>query len=148
MKHGKVISGVLGDEAMIRFNRFPAMEFEERMELIRGIEGVSEVVVQDEIMYNRIIEKLHPDYVIHGDNWIDGPMRAIRDNVKQLLEGYGGQVIEVPCTYNENTRRVEMRARERLRMPEYRRKRLKRLLKLCPIVKVLEVHSEIGRAHV
>ena len=46
MKHGKVIAGVLGDEAMIRFNRFPAMEFEERMELIRGIEGVSEVVVQ------------------------------------------------------------------------------------------------------
>ena len=59
MKHGKVIAGVLGDEAMIRFNRFPAMEFEERMELIRGIEGVSEVVVQDEIMYDRIIEKLH-----------------------------------------------------------------------------------------
>lgn len=141
MKYGKVIAGVLGDEAMIRFNRFPAMEFEERMELIRGIEGVSEVVVQDEIMYDHIIEKLHPDYVIHGDNWIDGPMRAIRDNVKQLLEGYGGQIIEVPCTYNENTRRVEMRARERLRMPEYRRKRLKRLLKLCPIVKVLEVHS-------
>ncbi len=141
MKYGEVIVGVLSDEAMVRFNRFPGVEFEERVNLIKGIEGVSSVVVQDEIMYDNIIQKLHPDYVIHGDNWKEGPMKGIRDNVKELLAVYGGQLIEVPYTYNTNTRRMDIRMREKLRMPEYRRKRLKQLIKLCPIVKVLEVHS-------
>ena len=141
MKYGEVIVGVLSDEAMVRFNRFPGVEFEERVNLIKGIEGVSSVVVQDEIMYDNIIQKLHPDYVIHGDNWKEGPMKVIRDNVKELLAAYGGQLIEVPYTYNANTRRMDIRMREKLRMPEYRRKRLKQLIKLCPIVKVLEVHS-------
>jgi len=31
--------------------------------------------------------------------------------------------------------------KEKTAMPEYRRKRLRLLLKLCPIVKVIEVHS-------
>ncbi len=141
MKYGQVIVGVLSDEAMVRFNRFPALEFEERVNMIKRIQGVSDVVIQNEIMYDSIIRKLHPDYVIHGDNWKEEPMKAIRDNVEKLLEAYGGQIIDVPYTYSENTRRMEMRTREKLRMPEYRRKRLKRLLKLCPIVKALEVHS-------
>ena len=141
MKYGQVIVGVLSDEAMVRFNRFPALEFEERVNMIKGIQGVSDVVIQNEIMYDSIIRKLHPDYVIHGDNWKEEPMKAIRDNVEKLLEAYGGQIIDVPYTYSENTRRMEMRTREKMRMPEYRRKRLKRLLKLCPIVKALEVHS-------
>ena len=140
-KYGEVIIGVLSDEAMVRFNRFPAVSFEERINIINGIQGVSKVIVQKEVMYNHIIQELHPDYVIHGDNWVEGPMKAIRENVVQLLEEYGGQVIDVPYTYNENTRRMDTRMKEKLSMPEYRRKRLKQLIQLCPIVKTLEVHS-------
>lgn len=140
-KYGEVTIGVLSDEAMVRFNRFPAVSFEERINIINGIQGVSKVIVQKEVMYNHIIQELHPDYVIHGDNWVEGPMKAIRENVVRLLAEYGGQVIDVPYTYNENTRRMDTRMKEKLSMPEYRRKRLKQLIQLCPIVKTLEVHS-------
>lgn len=140
-QYGEVYIGVLTDEAMIRFNRFPVLSFEERIELVRKIPGIRGVVVQDEIMYDKVIRELKPKYVIHGDNWKTGPMKAIRDNVEKLLAAYGGSIIDVPYTYNENVKRIDARIRERLAMPEYRRKRLRQLLKLCPIVKAIEVHS-------
>lgn len=38
-------------------------------------------------------------------------------------------------------RRIDERIREKLSMPEYRRRRLRQLIGLCPIVKAIEVHS-------
>lgn len=140
-KYGEVIVGVLSDEAMIRFNRFPTIEFEERIDLVRNLDGVVNVIIQEDIMYDKVIHELHPDYVIHGDNWKEGPMNAIRNNVEKLLSEYGGKIIDVPYTHSENVSRIDARVKEKLAMPEYRRKRLKQLIKICSVVKVLEVHS-------
>lgn len=139
--YGEVIVGVLSDEAMVRFDRFPTISFEERMEMVRKIPNVSKVIPQTEVMYDHVIREIHPDIVIHGDNWLSGPLKAIRDNVEQLLLEYGGKIIDVPYTYNENVKHVEDRVKAKLAMPEFRRKRLKQLLKIRPIVKALEVHS-------
>ncbi|MFG6355511.1 MAG: phosphoenolpyruvate mutase [Acetatifactor sp.] len=140
-EYGEVIVGVLDDRAMIRFNRFPTVSFEERVRIVSEIEGVSRVVVQDQIAYDQVIREIRPDYVIHGDNWVNGPMKAVRDRVESALGEYGGEIIDVPYTYNENVKRIDARIREKVGMPEYRRKRLRQLLSLCPIVKTLEVHS-------
>lgn len=142
-KYGDVVIGVLTDEAMIKYLRFPSKSLGERVEMIKQIPGIKDVVIQTEIMYDEIFDTLKPDFVVHGDNWKEGPLTLIRDNVLDLLERNGGQLIEVPYTYNENVARIEKRMKEKLAMPEYRRKRLRQLLKLCPIVKVLEVHSGI-----
>lgn len=140
-KYGEVTVGVLSDEAMVRFNRFPGISFEERFKLAEELEGVSHVVIQKEIMYDDIINGMRPDYVIHGDNWKSGPMKAIRDNVAGLLNTYGGQLIDVPYTYSEDVRHIDAKTKEKLSMPEFRRKRLKWLIGICPIVKAIEVHS-------
>lgn len=140
-KLGRVVVGILSDSAMIRFNRFPTIDFDKRIKIVEDLGIADEIVIQDDIMYDKIIEKIHPDYVVHGDNWKTGPMKAIRDNTEKLLSAYGGEIVDVPYTYNENVRRIDMRIREKLAMPEYRRKRLKQLIGLCPIVKTLEVHS-------
>ena len=140
-EYGKVIVGVLSDAAMIRFNRFPTVSFEERKRMIEDIPEVDEVIVQDSVMYDEVIRKIHPDYVIHGENWLEGPMKAIRDNVKELLKNYGGEIIDVPYTYNEEVRKVEQRMKAKLAMPEYRRKRLRQLIEIRHLVKALEVHS-------
>lgn len=140
-KLGRVIVGVLSDEAMVRYNRMSSISFDERMELVKNIDGVDEVVVQDDVMYDGIVEKYHPDYVVHGDNWLTGPMKAIRDNVEKLITVYGGEIIDVPYTHNENVIRIDTRMKEKMAMPEYRRKRLRRIIKLRPIVKTIEVHS-------
>lgn len=140
-KYGAVTVGILSDAAMIKFNRYPTITIEERRKLVEDTKLADEVVIQDEIMYDEMIARMEPDYVIHGDNWCTGPERAIRQNVIDNLAKYGGELIEVGYTYNENVRKIDANMKERLAMPEYRRKRLRQLLKLCPVVKTIEVHS-------
>lgn len=140
-KYGKLVVGILSDSAMIRYNRFPTVDFAERVRIVEELGIADEIITQDDIMYDKVVAEIHPDYVIHGDNWKNGPEKAIRDNVEKLLEAYGGSIIDVPYTYNENVKRIDRRIREKLAMPEYRRKRLRQLIEICPIVKTLEVHS-------
>jgi len=143
-KYGKVIVGVLSDKAMIRYDRFPTISFEERLEMIKNVDGVDDVVKQDDVLYDGVLNSIKPDYVVHGDNWKQYPQSVIRDNVIKNLEKYGGELIEVPYTYNYEIAKIDSITREKLAMPEYRRKRLRQLLDLCPIVKVIEAHNGLS----
>lgn len=140
-KYGDVIVGVLCDAEMVRYNRFPTRTLAERIHQVEVLPEVARVVVQEEIMYDKVLEGLRPDYVIHGDNWAEGPMLSIRRNVIENLARYGGRLIEVPYTYNEAVKKIDDRVREQLAMPELRRGRLRRLIDMIPIVKTIEVHS-------
>ena len=140
-KYGRVVLGALSDKALIRYNKFPTVSLEERIKLYEALNGVDSVVVQNSMMYSDVIEQLKPDYVVHGDNWSKGPEAAIRKNVIKLLSQYGGELIEVPYTYNDNVRKIDQKLKEKLMMPEYRRKRLRTLIDMCPIVKTIEAHS-------
>ena len=140
-KLGKVIAGVLDDTQMVRYNRFPTKSLEERVAMIKELPGVSETVVQHEIMYDQIFEKIHPDFVVHGDNWDAPEMMAIRANILKLTEKYGGELVEIPYTFNETVHKLDRQMVEKLAMPEFRRARLRKLLKIVPVVKTIEVHS-------
>ena len=140
-KRGKVIVGCLSDEALIRYNRFPTISQEERIKLYRSVNGVDEVVIQNDMIYDDVITLIRPDYVLHGDNWKEGPERAIRDHVEELLKVYGGELVDIPYTHNENVKKIDLQLREKLSMPEYRRKRLRQLIRMTPIVKAMEAHS-------
>lgn len=140
-KLGKVIIGCLSDKVLIRYNKFPTISQEERMRLYRTIPGVDQVVLQEEMQYDDVIALIHPDYVVHGDNWKEGPEKTIRDHVEELLSQYGGQLVDVPYTFNEKVRKIDLQLREKLAMPEYRRKRLRQLIEMTPIVKAMEAHS-------
>ena len=140
-KLGRVVVGVLSDPEMLRYNRFPTRTLAERMEMLRAEDLVDEVIVQEHIFYDEILEKLRPDYVIHGRNWAQGPESALRSNVLACLARLGGELVEPPYTYNEEVVEIDRRMREHLAMPERRRGRLRRLLEIIPIVKTIEVHN-------
>ena len=140
-EYGTVIVGALSDKALIRYSRFPTVPQEERVKLYESLEGVSRVIIQDDYLYDDVIATLKPDYVVHGDNWQNGPERAIRNNIEGLLATYGGTLIEVPYTRSEQARKVDQQLREKLAMPEYRRRRLRQLLAISPTVKVIEAHD-------
>lgn len=53
--------------------------------MYQELEGVDEVIVQNTIMYDDVIKKLKPDYVVHGDNWREGAESVIRENVLSLF---------------------------------------------------------------
>lgn len=141
LKHGELTVGLLTDRAMIRCDRFPTVSFEERRALFEKIPGVKNIVVQDDVLYNDVINTLRPDYVIHGDDWNVGPKKAIRENVLALLSSYGGELIEIPYTVNDEVSRIDRRQREKLAMAKYRTPRLRRLIELSKPVKAIEVHD-------
>lgn len=140
-KLGRVIVGCLSDEASIRYNKFPTISQEERIKLYKGLEGVEEVVIQNDMLYDDIIASIKPDYIVHGDNWKEGPEKPLRDHVESLLKEFGGELVDIPYTYNDEVRKIDLQLKEKLAMPEYRRKRLRQLLGLTPIVKAMEAHS-------
>ncbi len=140
-KLGRVVVGCLSDKVLIRYNKFPTVSQEERIKLYRTLDGVDEVIVQNDMLYDDIIEKIKPDYILHGDNWKNGPELAIRSHVENEVSKYGGKIIDVPYTYNEKVKKIDRQLREKLSMPEYRRKRLRQLIQICPIVKTMEAHS-------
>lgn len=140
-KYGRVVVGCLSDKASIRYNRFPTVSENDRMEIYKTIEGIDSVILQNDMLYDDVIEYLKPDYVIHGDNWKEGAESAIRSHVAELLSSYGAEIVDVPYTYNEKAKKIDMQLKEKLSMPEYRRKRLRQLLQMTPIVKAMEAHS-------
>jgi phosphoenolpyruvate phosphomutase len=143
-KYGRLVVGVLSDKAKVRYDRFPTISLEERFEMVKNIEGVDEAIIQNSVLYDEVLEHIKPDYVIHGDNWNEYPDSVIKDNVIKNLKKYGGQLIEMPYTYNARVSKIDSIIKERLAMSEYRRKRLRRLLDLCPIVKVIEAHDGLS----
>ena len=93
---GKLIIGVLSDEAIVSYKRFPLMPLAERKAMFEAISGVCKVVVQDSLSYKENLEKYQPTYVVHGDDWVSGFQRPIRDEVVSILATYGGKLVEFP----------------------------------------------------
>ncbi|MCM1157881.1 MAG: phosphoenolpyruvate mutase [Clostridium sp.] len=140
-KLGKLIIGVLSDEAVISYKRYPLLPFEERKIMFENIAGVYRVVEQNTLSYRENIEKYRPDYVVHGNDWVTGFQKPIRDEVVSTLATYGGKLVEYPYSADEKFRVLENRARAELSLPDMRRARLKKSLALKGLITALEAHS-------
>ena len=140
-KLGKLIIGVLSDEAVASYKRFPLMPFEERKTMFENIVGVYKVVEQKALSYKENLEKYRPDYVVHGDDWVSGFQKPIRDEVCSVLASYGGKLVEYPYSKDEKYAEIEKRARMELATPDIRRARLKKVLAMKGIVTAMEAHS-------
>lgn len=140
-KLGKLIIGVLSDEAVITYKRFPLMPFDERKTMFENISGVYKVVEQTSLSYKENLEKYKPDYVVHGDDWLTGVQKTIRDEVCEVLNTYGGQLVEYPYSNDEKYLALEKRARLELATPDVRRARLKKALAMKGTITAMEAHS-------
>lgn len=142
-KLGKLIVGVLSDEAVASYKRFPLLPFEERKSLFENIKNVYKVVEQKQLSYADVIKQYKPDYVVHGDDWRTGFQKPIRDEVEALLKEYGGTLVEFPYSKDEKYENLEKLSRAQLSMPDMRRGRLKKLLAMKGCVNAIEAHSGI-----
>ena len=140
---GRLIIGVLSDEAVTSYKRFPLVPASERRVMFENIAGVYRVVEQDSLSYRKNLEKYHPDIVVHGDDWVNGFQRPIRDEVATILASYGGRLVEFPYSSDPKYKAMEERARAELSLPDIRRARLKRALEMKGLVTAMEAHSGI-----
>ena len=140
---GKLIIGVLSDEATSSYKRFPLLPYEERKALFANIKGVYKVVEQKELSYAQILKELKPDIVVHGDDWKVGFQKPIRDEVTDVLASYGGKLVEFPYSSDPKYKDLQNLSRAELAMPDIRRGRLKKLIQMKGTVTALEAHSGI-----
>ena len=142
-KYGKLTIGVLSDHAIASYKRFPLVPFEERMAIFSNVAGVEKVVEQKELSYAENLRALHPDYVVHGDDWKEGFQRPVRQEVQEILAEYGGQLVEFPYSKDPKYKELEALSRAELAMPDMRRSRLKKLINMKGLVTAIEAHSGI-----
>lgn len=140
---GKLVVGILPDSAVASYKRFPLVPFEERKALFENIRYVYQVVVQKELSYRENLLLLKPAYVIHGDDWREGIQKPIRDEVIEILETYGGKLIEFPYAENETYHDIEKRMIAELAIPDFRRGRLRKAIQMKGCINAIEVHSGI-----
>ena len=140
---GRLIVGVLSDEAIASYKRFPLVPFAERKSVMENIRGVSLVIEQTELSYAKVIKELRPDYIVHGDDWKSGIQKPIRDEVLEMLSEYGGKLIEYPYLREGKYEELDRRARIMMGTPDVRRRMLKRLIEVKGCINVLEAHSGI-----
>lgn len=140
---GRLIVGVLSDEAVASYKRFPLVPFEERKALFENIAGVYKVVEQKALSYADILKTLRPAYVVHGDDWRQGFQKPIRDEVVSILAEYGGRLVEFPYSQDKRYAEIERDFSNQLALPDMRRARLRRLLAIKPLVRIIEAHSGI-----
>ncbi len=138
---GELTVGVLTDEIVATYKRYPLLSCEERMKIVAGIKGVSAVVKQEDISYREPLRRMRPDYVVHGDDWVTGFQKPVRDECIQLLAEYGGELIEYPYSINTQYDRLEAAARSQLSIPDIRRGRLKWLIEKKGLITCMEAHT-------
>lgn len=140
-RYGKLMIGLLTDEAIVSYKRYPLVPYSERKSMFENIVGVYQVVKQDMLSYKENLEKYKPDYVVHGDDWKSGFQQPIREEVISVLNTYGGKLIEFPYSVNETYDELEKRAKAELATPDVRRARLKKVLAMKGTITAMEAHS-------
>jgi len=138
---GAVTVGLLTDEAIASYKRVPYMTFEQRLAVVESLRFVDRVVPQLTLDYVPNLERLRPDYVVHGDDWRTGPQQRTRARVIEALARWGGELVEVPYTEGISSTKLHGAMREVGTTPDVRLRALRRLLAAKPIVRLLEVHS-------
>jgi len=138
---GEVIVGLLTDAAIASYKRVPYLTFEQRKEVIESIKGVSQVVPQTTLDYIPNLEKIKPNYVVHGDDWKEGVQKKTRQGVIDALAKWGGELIEIPYTKGISSTQLRGALNEVGTTPQIRLKSLRRMLQVRPLVRFIEVHD-------
>lgn len=91
-----LIVGVSTDELVKQYkNKKPIIPFEERIEIVKAIKYVDEVVPQISMDKRQAWENLHYNVLFHGSDWKGS---AMYDKVIRDLEEVGVKVVFLPHT--------------------------------------------------
>ena len=142
-KYGKVVIGLLSDNAVAEYKNIPSLEYEERYKIVKNLKNVHKIIKQDTWDYSKVLNSLKPDYFVHGDDWKKGIQKKTRQKVIRLLKKNKGKLIEIPYTKNISSSSIKSDLINNL-TPTSRVSILKRLIDNKKIVRILESHSPLS----
>ena len=141
---GAVTVGLLTDKAIASYKRLPFLTWEERKAVVENIKGVVDVVPQETLDYVPNLEKLKPDYVVHGSDWRDGPQKETRQRVIDSLAKWGGELVEPDYTSGISSTKIVNAMKQVGTTAEIRLRRLKRLLNAKGAIRIMEAHNGLS----
>lgn len=143
-KLGRLIIGLLTDNAIASYKRVPVMEYRDRLKIISSLKGVSNVIKQDTHDYTNNLRKIKPDFVVHGDDWKQGIQLNVRNKVIKELKKWGGKLVEFPYTKGISSSKLISLYKEIGTTPDTRRKQLKRILSSKKLSRFLDIHNGLS----
>lgn len=141
---GEVTVGVLTDEAIASYKRLPYMSYAQRSTIVASLKGVTRVIPQTTLDYVPNLQRLKPNFVVHGDDWQYGVQAATRQRVIETLKLWGGELVEPTYTEGISSTQLNKAIREVGVTPDIRRSRLRRLINVKKITRVMEAHSGLS----
>ena len=129
------------DKAAASYKRLPLLNFKQRLEIIKNINGVDEVIPQDEFDYVPYIKKYKPKYFVHGSDWKTGIQKKARERVIKEMQVLNGYVIEPEYTKDISSTLINNALFEKGVTPEFRLKRFRRLIENKELVRGIDVHN-------
>jgi len=91
-KDGKLIVGILTDEAVMEKKPKPIVSFDERFDLANAIKYVDLVVAQETYSPLPNVKKIKPDILMESSSHTDEAIEEARE----VMESIGGKVIVIP----------------------------------------------------
>ena len=140
-KLGKVIIGLLTDEAIASYKRLPLIAFNERKLIVENLKGVEKVIPQSTLDYVPNLKEIKPDFVVHGDDWKSGVQKEVRKRVLETIAEWGGELVEPKYTEGISSTDLIAAVKAQGITPGKRMKTLRRLIDVKPIVRILEAHN-------
>ena len=138
-QYGAVVVGLITDGAFSRYGRTPSLNFEARQRIVVQIEGVTQIVSQDDYDGLSTVRRLQPDY------YFCDPAAEADDNPGRLLALAGewdGQLIALESA-REGAEPYQVLDVEFGMTPAMRLRQFRRLLAHNGFARALEVHSPL-----
>ena len=142
-KYGEVIVGLLSDEAIANYKTIPILKYKNRELLVKNLKYVSKVIPQQSEDYTFNLNKIKPDFLVHGDDWKYDNRKKTRSKVITILKKWNGKLIEPKYTKNISSSKIRSKIFEIATLPQNRVSRLKRLMTSKKIVRILESHNSL-----
>ena len=140
---GSVIVGLLSDKAISTYKKLPLLNYKQREIVLKNIKYVKQVIPQDSLDYTKNLNKIKPDYVVHGDDWKKGIQAKTRTKVIKTLKKWSGKLIEPKYTKDISSTLIKKNLAQLSPTPQNRISNLKRLMSSKDIVRILESHSSL-----
>ena len=140
--YGRVIVGLLTDKAIVKYKELTILNFEERKNLVKNIKNIDQVVAQDNYDYEEILNRIKPNYFVHGDDWKFDNRKIVRKKVIKILKKWNGRLIEPKYTKDVSSSIIKNKILE-LSSTSNRVSRLKRLMDSKDITRILESHNSL-----
>jgi len=86
---GKVIIGLLTDEAICSYTRPPQLTYSERESVLKYIKNVYQIIPQNSLDCSDNLLKIKPNILLHGDDWKEGFQSEIRKKSSQNSQSMG-----------------------------------------------------------